>query len=118
MAAKNGRGRWTEAGRGWAKAARGEGAGTTAWKFPSRQISLRIGGKLGSASHPVNLKVEGELLPRPAKKFTGQSCLRDLIGQHFSRGPVFWRLFCGLGHYTGSARDALTLFIIFINTHT
>ena len=68
---------------------RGWEAGTAARKSHSRQISLRIGGELGSASHPVNLKVEGGLLPHPTKFFTGPTRLRGLIGQLFSRGPKF-----------------------------
>lgn len=52
---------------------------------------LRIGGELGSASHPVNLWVEGELLPRPVNIFTGWTHLRGLLGQIFPRRPVYRR---------------------------
>ena len=71
----------TGAGGGGSNGGRGVGgAGPAARKCPSRQILLRIGAELGSASHPVNLKVEGELLPRPAKTFTGRTRLRGLFG--------------------------------------
>ena len=43
----------------------------------------------------MNLKVEGELLPRPEKAFTGRTRLRGLLGQNFPRQPYFDCYFVG-----------------------
>ena len=77
------------------------GAGKGARKCPSRQISLRIGVELGSASQPVKIEVGGEDLPRPAKNFAGRCRMRGLVVQIFGPDPQFGGYFAGQGILRG-----------------